>query len=61
MDRETPSPNAIYSVGAGVRWSPAQRFSLAVYYGYPLKDVSTEGDKGLQDYGVYFDVRIGVW
>jgi hemolysin activation/secretion protein len=59
--RETPSPNAIYSIGAGVRWSPAQRFSLAVYYGYPLKDVSTEGDKGLQDYGVYFDVRIGVW
>ena len=58
QDRSTPDPNAIYSVGAGVLWRPSKDVAVEVYYGYPLKNVPDPEDKGLQDYGVYFNVSV---
>lgn len=58
-DRPTPDPHTIYSAGAGVLWRPAPNVGAEVYYGYPLNDVREPEDKSLQDYGIYFNVRVG--
>jgi hemolysin activation/secretion protein len=56
-DNPTPDPDLIYSVGAGLRWSPVPGFGLALYVGVPLEDVDDPEDEGLQDRGVHFELR----
>jgi hemolysin activation/secretion protein len=56
-DRPTPDPDTVYSVGSGLRWSPAPGFSLVLYAGVPLKDVPDVEDEGLQDKGIHFELR----
>jgi hemolysin activation/secretion protein len=60
-DEPTPETDAIYSIGAGLRWSPAPRFAFNVYAGLPLKDVPNPEDEGLQDKGIYFELLVGLY
>ena len=47
----------IYSIGAGLRWSPAPGMLATVYYGHGLTDVDTSIDnEGLQDHGIHLEV-----
>lgn len=48
---------SLYSVGAGVVFTPNRHFSAQVYYGYALKDpeVEEEGEE-LQDLGIHFSL-----
>jgi hemolysin activation/secretion protein len=55
--RPTPDPDLIYSIGTGLRWSPAPGFSLAIYAGLPLRDVADPEDEGLQDKGIHFALQ----
>lgn len=57
-DRATPNPDIIYSVGAGLRWTPAPGWSAVFYYGKALQDVRNPKDKDLQDDGIHFEVRV---
>ncbi|MBI5234061.1 MAG: ShlB/FhaC/HecB family hemolysin secretion/activation protein [Deltaproteobacteria bacterium] len=51
--KETPNPENISSIGAGVRWAISQRAYFQTYYGRPLRKVSNSGHD-LQDEGVHF-------
>ena len=55
-DRET-----ISSIGLGLLWSPSPRASARLYYGYALDDVPDPQDEGLQDRGIHFEVRLGLY
>lgn len=49
------------SLGLGLVWSPAPRVSTRLYYGYALNEVSDPEDEGLQDHGIHFELRIGLF
>jgi hemolysin activation/secretion protein len=53
--RETPRPRDISSVGLGLRWEAAPRFSAQLYWGKALRDFD-EIDRDLQDQGIHFRV-----
>ncbi len=60
-ERSTPDPEVIYSVGAGLLWSPAPNLGAEVYVGIPLEQVDEPEDEGLQDLGVHFRRRAGLY
>jgi hemolysin activation/secretion protein len=60
-DGQTPEPTVISGIGAGLRWQPATGWLAAIYYGKALKDVRNPDNRDLQDYGIYFDVRMQVF
>jgi hemolysin activation/secretion protein len=55
----TPEPTLLVSLGLGLRWTITwdigvpHRAQLEVFWGYPLKDVDTEGYDELQDNGLH--------
>lgn len=51
--RDTPEPVSISSIGMGVRWQISKSANLNVYYGHPLKNITSQGHD-LQDEGVHF-------
>lgn len=51
--RDTPEPVCISSVGMGIRWQISKSANLNVYYGYALKNISSQGHD-LQDEGLHF-------
>jgi hemolysin activation/secretion protein len=55
-DREgsTPSPHTLASIGLGVRWDIARGVQMAVYRGWPMREVERRSDDDLQDRGVHF-------
>ena len=59
--RETPDPEVIYSVGAGLLWSPAPNLGAEIYVGVPLEDVPDVEDEALQDLGIHFRIRAGLY
>lgn len=52
-DYPTPDPDQISSVGAGIRWSLRNRYSLEAFYGQSLRNVTVDS-KELADRGVHF-------
>lgn len=56
-DGRALSPEAIYSIGAGVHWTVTENIQAEIYYGRPLKDVKPPGDDDIQDEGVHFRIR----
>ncbi|MEK0084024.1 ShlB/FhaC/HecB family hemolysin secretion/activation protein [Benzoatithermus flavus] len=60
-DSPTPDPDHIYSIGSGLRWSPAPGFNLALYAGVALKEVPNPQDRNLQDQGIHFEVQLRLY
>lgn len=59
QDGETGNAEVLYSVGTGLRWSPAPGIRASLYYGYALNDVGTTIDTdGLQDHGISFELIV---
>ena len=58
-DREgsTPAPHTLSSIGLGVRWDIARGVQMAVYRGWPLREVETQSDD-LQDRGVHYRLSV---
>jgi hemolysin activation/secretion protein len=55
VDRPTPDPRTISSVGLGLRWDPTPNIHAGVYWGYPLRKIDTPNND-LQDHGVHFQL-----
>ncbi|WP_199296093.1 ShlB/FhaC/HecB family hemolysin secretion/activation protein [Trichocoleus sp. FACHB-591] len=51
-----PDPQAITSIGAGLRWLPSPGLEARVDYGIPLISVDNSGNSA-QDNGLYFSLR----
>ena len=51
--RDTPDPENISSIGAGIRWAVTQRINFQTYYGRALRKVNNSGHD-LQDEGIHF-------
>lgn len=49
------------SIGLGFVWSPAPRVATRFYYGYALNEVSDPEDESLQDHGIHFELRVGLF
>lgn len=56
-DRNTPRPNEIYSVGAGIRWAHKAGVELEVFRGEALRDVNNPNND-LQDDGWHVQFRM---
>jgi hemolysin activation/secretion protein len=63
----TPDPTTLVSVGLGLRWAATLRASpgpvrsqFELYWGVPLKDVTTPGGN-LQDLGLHLQLVIGLF
>lgn len=63
----TPEPDAIYSIGVGLRWSLTivktpmpLKIDLEFYWGYPLEKIINNGDN-LQDDGIHFQLAISAF
>jgi hemolysin activation/secretion protein len=48
--------NSLYSVGAGLRYSPRPGFNAQLYYGQALTHRPEAGSPDLQDYGIHFRI-----
>jgi hemolysin activation/secretion protein len=59
VNRPTPPPNQISSVGTGVRWLIGSGVTAEVYYGKALRHVRI-GDS-LQDHGIHFRVTAALY
>jgi len=51
--KDTPEPENISSIGAGLRWAVSQKGHFQAYYGRALRKVSNTGHD-LQDEGIHF-------
>ena len=51
--------NAIYSVGAGVRWEITRDFHAQLYKGIALNHPQTSSPHDIQDSGIHFRISIG--
>lgn len=51
--KDTPDPETISSIGAGIRWAVSQKGYFQAYYGRALRRVSNTGHD-LQDEGIHF-------
>lgn len=66
-DIPTPKPRSIGSVGLGLRWGATFRYPILwrpqfeIYWGIPLKHVSTPGPWNLQDSGIHFQFLIAAF
>ena len=49
------------SLGLGLLWSPTARVLTRFYYGYALNEISDPDDESLQDHGIHFEVRVGLF
>ena len=56
-DLPTPDPEAIGSVGVGLRYAPGPQVEGALYWGYALEEVE-QLDEDIQDEGLHFLLRI---
>jgi hemolysin activation/secretion protein len=52
-----PEPSTLWSVGIGLLYTPNQHVSAQIYWGQPIKRISTPNND-LQDLGLYFKVNI---
>ena len=48
----------ISSVGVSLAWTPTDAFRASITYGHALQDVTTGGQKDLQDRGLHFQVSV---
>lgn len=55
-DSPDPSPDNIYSVGTGLRWTVTPKILAEVYWGYALRDVEESGEYNIQDDGIHFQI-----
>lgn len=55
-DRVDPDPNTLLGMGLGIQWQTGDRFSARLDYGIGLTDTE-DGDRTLQEDGVYFSVN----
>jgi hemolysin activation/secretion protein len=62
-DRDASKRDAetLASLGLGLLWSPTARVLARFYYGYALNDISDPQDKSLQDHGIHFGIRLGLF
>lgn len=49
------------SLGLGLLWSPSARINTRFYYGYALNEIADPEDESLQDHGIHFEVRVGLF
>src|SRR5262249_54305513 len=54
----TGTPGQIYSIGAGVLWSPASFLHGQLYWGHKLRSVADQPTHDLQDSGIHFRVTL---
>jgi hemolysin activation/secretion protein len=54
-DGDSPDYPLLYSAGAGIIYSPSDRLTAQVYWGYAFNELDDESDD-LQDLGIHFDV-----
>jgi hemolysin activation/secretion protein len=57
VDRPTPEPRTIASVGLGLRWDPTANIHMNIYWGYALRKIDNP-HKDLQDYGFHFQLNV---
>ncbi len=61
-DSEDPDPDTIYSVGIGARWSVNDNINAEIYWGEALKSLPDDpSEYNLQDDGIHFNIRIGMF
>jgi hemolysin activation/secretion protein len=53
VDRTTPDPRTISSVGVGIRWDPSSNIHADLYWGYALRKVDLPHNDP-QDHGIHF-------
>ena len=56
VEKRDTDPDAIYSLGAGLRWDPFPGLHAHVYYGYGFQSMENIS-RDLQDEGVCFQIR----
>lgn len=54
--KDTPDPENISSIGAGIRWAVTRKANFIIYAGYPLRKIH-ETDHDLQDEGIHFQLN----
>lgn len=57
VDRPTPDPRTISSVGVGFRWDPTANIHAELYWGYALRKIDNPHDN-LQDHGFHFQLSV---
>ena len=65
VDRPTPTPQSLWSLGLGLRWgatlmrSPVNlKTYVEIFWGHQLKEIKVAGDHDLQDDGIHFQIRV---
>ncbi|MGJ5676491.1 MAG: ShlB/FhaC/HecB family hemolysin secretion/activation protein [Nostochopsis sp.] len=53
----TPDPNTLIGTGLGLQWQMGETFSARLDYALPLIDVEGDGDRTLQEQGLYFSIN----
>ncbi len=51
-----PTPDEIYSIGAGLRWDINKNINVLIYYGHGLEEVGDPAEYDLQDDGIHFGI-----
>jgi hemolysin activation/secretion protein len=57
VNRPTPDPRTISSVGLGLRWDPTANIHANIYWGHALNKIDHANDN-LQDYGIHFQLSV---
>ncbi|MCP4350700.1 MAG: ShlB/FhaC/HecB family hemolysin secretion/activation protein [Desulfobacterales bacterium] len=60
-DSEDPDPDTVYSAGIGARWSVNNNINAEIYWGKSLESVPDPSEYNLQDDGIHFNIRIGMF
>ncbi len=57
----TSGPDDIAGIGLGCQWFPGQSVSAEIYWGAALRSIDRNDDRDLQDDGVHFQIRAGIF